>query len=111
MESIVYAMATGQPAASGSATFLSFMPIILIFLIIYFLMIRPQQKRQREHQSMLGELKKGDRVMTNSGIYGTVVGLKDDIVVLKIAENVKVEFAKQAVSRTVSKEKKKADSK
>ena len=78
MDNLVYAMASGQPAASGSSTFLSFMPIILIFMIIYFLMIRPQQKKQREHQTMLGALKKGDRVMTTSGIYGTVVGLKDE---------------------------------
>ncbi|MFC2075803.1 preprotein translocase subunit YajC [candidate division KSB1 bacterium] len=105
MNNLVYAMAGGQPAASGSSTLMSFMPIILIFFIIYFLMIRPQQKKQREHQSMLGQLKKGDRVMTSSGIYGSVVGIKDDVVVLKIADNVKVEFSKGAVSRTIPKEK------
>ena len=105
MNNLVYAMAGGQSSPGGSATFLSFMPIILIFVIIYFLMIRPQQRKQREHQHMLGQLKKGDRVMTSSGIYGMVVGLKDEVVILKIADNVKVEFSKQAVSRTIPKEK------
>ena len=87
----------------GGSPFLTFLPIILIFVIFYFLLIRPQQKRQREHQNMLERISKGDRVVTSGGMYGTVVGVKDNIVVLRIADDVKVEFAKSSVSGIVSK--------
>ena len=78
--------------------------IALIFVIFYFLLIRPQQKKQKEHQKMLEGVKKGDTVVTSGGMYGTVVGVKDNVVVLKIAENVKVEFAKGSISQVVSRE-------
>jgi preprotein translocase subunit YajC len=73
-------------------------------VIFYFLLIRPQQKRQKEHQKMLSSINKGDRVVTSGGMYGVVVGLDDQKVVLKIAENVKAEFAKSAIAHIVSKE-------
>jgi len=88
----------------GGAGLIGLWPIILIFVIFYFLLIRPQQKRQKEHQKMLESLRKGDRVVTSGGIYGTVVGVKENVVVLKIAENVKVEFAKSAVSHIISRD-------
>jgi preprotein translocase subunit YajC len=81
----------------------SFLPIILIFVIFYFLLIRPQQKRQREHQTMLDRISKGDRVITSGGLYGTVVGVKDNIVVLRVADDVKMEFAKSSVTAIVTK--------
>lgn len=84
----------GNPTMSLLLTLLQFLPI---FLIIYFLLIRPQQQRQKKMQKLISELKKGDRVVTNGGIYGTVVGLEDDKAVLKIAENVKVEFQKSSI--------------
>ncbi len=93
----------GQGQAGGGGL-IGLWPIILIFVIFYFLLIRPQQKRQKEHQKMLESLRKGDRVLTSGGIYGTVVGVKDDVVVVKIAENVKVELAKSAVSHIVSRD-------
>jgi preprotein translocase subunit YajC len=62
------------------------------------LLIRPQQKRQKETQKMIGALKKGDKVITASGLIGTVAGLRDDIVVVKIADNVKVEMLKNAIT-------------
>ncbi len=78
--------------------------IALIFVIFYFLLIRPQQKKQKQHRNMLGSVKKGDRVVTSGGLYGTVIGVKENIVVLKIADDVKVEFAKSAISSIASKE-------
>lgn len=78
--------------------------IALIFVIFYFLLIRPQQKKQKQHQNMLESVKKGDRVVTSGGVYGTVVGVKDNVVVLRIAEDVKVEFVKSAISSIVTKE-------
>jgi preprotein translocase subunit YajC len=83
---------------SGGGGLLALWPIVLIFVIFYFLLIRPQQKRQKEHQRMMESIKKGDHILTSGGMHGTVVGVKDNIVVVKIAENVKVEFAKSAIS-------------
>jgi len=94
--------AIGLAQAPGGAPAPSFLiqlvPFLLIFVIFYFLLIRPQAKRQREHATMLTGLKKGDEVMTQGGIYGVVVGTRDDVVVLKIADEVKIEVAKQAIS-------------
>jgi preprotein translocase subunit YajC len=89
----------GQGSGLGQMLFL----LISFILIFYFLILRPQQKRQREHQQMLNSLKKGDRVLTTGGLYGTIVGLKDkeDIAVLKIAENVKVEVAKTSIQAVI----------
>lgn len=73
----------------------------LIFAVMYFFMIRPQQRREKERQKMISELKKGDRVVTSSGIIGTVWGIKDNVVVLKVDDDVKMEFLKSAVSSKV----------
>jgi len=82
----------------GPSFLIQLVPFLLIFVIFYFLLIRPQAKRQREHAAMLSGLKKGDEVLTQGGIFGVVVGTRDDVVVLKIAEETKVEVAKHAIS-------------
>jgi preprotein translocase subunit YajC len=86
----------GQPPP-WAAFLTMWMPIILIFAVMYFLILRPQQQRQKQTETMLKALKKGDKVLTSSGIYGTVVGLDEHKAVLRIAEDVKVEFAKSAI--------------
>jgi preprotein translocase subunit YajC len=92
----------GQAAQpSGAQRALQMLPIVLIFVIFYFLLIRPQQKRQKQHQKMLDSMAKGDRVLTSGGMFGVVVGIDDDKIVLKIAENVKAEFSKSAISHIV----------
>ena len=83
---------TAQPNA-----IVSLMPIIFIFGIFYFLLIRPQQKKQKDHEKMVSELKKNDEVVTNGGIHGTVVNVKDSTLTLKIDENVKIEINKSAI--------------
>jgi preprotein translocase subunit YajC len=93
-----------QQGEGGSSGLLGLWPIVLIFVIFYFLLIRPQQKKQKDHQKMLESIKKGDRVVTSGGVYGTVIGVKDNVVVLKIAEDVKVEFSKAAISAIVERE-------
>ena len=104
MFEVAYAM-TGNGQGQGGGGLYAFLPFILIIVVFYFLMIRPQQKKQKEHQRMLGELRKGDRVVTNSGMFGTIVGIndKDNIIVLKIGENVKVEFLKSSIAGRVEK--------
>ena len=98
----LFAMMPGNPTGEGPSPFSMLLPILGMLLIFYFLMIRPQQKRQKEIQKMLTGVKKGDRVLTASGLYGTVSGVKDDVLVLTIADNVKVEMLKSAVTGVVS---------
>ena len=83
------------------AAFANFAPIIVMVLIFYFLLYRPQKKAQDERSKMLDALKVGNRVMTLGGIYGTIVAIKEEIVTVKIAENVDVEFSRNAISGVV----------
>ena len=76
----------------------SFMPIILIIPIFWFLILRPEQVKRKKHQTMLDNLSKGDQVVTNGGLHGKVVGVDKDIVILTIAEGVKVEVTRSAVA-------------
>jgi preprotein translocase subunit YajC len=77
----------------------------MVFIVFYLLLIRPQQKKQKEHQALLADLSKGDKVVTNGGLYGTISDSKDHIVILKIAENVKVEVVKSAIATVIDKKK------
>jgi preprotein translocase subunit YajC len=90
---LLLAQASAQP--SGIALFL---PLILIMVIFYFLMIMPAQRRQKKVAEMLRNLKTGDKVLTNGGIYGTIVGLDDDSVQLRIAEQVKIKVSRAAIA-------------
>ncbi|MBR3497668.1 MAG: preprotein translocase subunit YajC [Selenomonadaceae bacterium] len=86
-----------------TATFANFMPIILMVLIFYFLLYRPQKKAQEERSKMLDSLKVGNRVITIGGIYGTIVSLTDEIVTVRIANNVEVEMARNAINAVADK--------
>lgn len=81
----------------------SFLPILLIFVIFYLLLILPQQRKQKQHASMINSLKKGDQILTSSGMYGTVVDVKEQKIVLKIADEVKIEIIKSAVAAVIDK--------
>lgn len=89
----------GQHGGSGNAL-MAFLPFLLIILIMYYLMIRPQAKRQKEKQKMLDALKKGDNVVTMGGIHGKVVGFTDDnkTVILKVDDNVKINIERSAIN-------------
>jgi len=99
MWSDAFAQAGGaaSPANPNLALLLQLLQFVPIFLILYFLLIRPQQQRQKKLNQMLKALKKGDRVVTTGGIIGTVVGVDEAKAVLRIAEDVKVEFTKSSV--------------
>ncbi|CUS78834.1 protein translocase subunit yajC [Candidatus Kryptobacter tengchongensis] len=86
-----------QPDATSSliSTIIMF---LAIFLIFYFLIIRPQQKRAKEHQKLISSLKKGDKVITSSGIHGKVVGLDDKTVLIEVDDGVKIKFEKAAIA-------------
>jgi preprotein translocase subunit YajC len=93
---------TGSPASmpgGGIGSF--FVPLIFIFIIMYFVMIRPQKKRQEQQQKLIGALKTGDRVVTNAGIHGLISNVKDSTVLVKVADNVKIEMDKSAITNVV----------
>lgn len=90
------AQAAGGPGGL-TVLFANVFPFVAMILVLYFIAIRPQQKRQAEMRKMLENLKKGDRVVTQAGIHGTVVGIDGDIAVLRVGENVKIEFSKSAI--------------
>ena len=81
-----------------SSVFVQFLPFILIFAVFYFLVFAPMRKKQKKHAEMLQQLKAGDRVVTSGGIHGTVVGVSDDVVQLRISDQVKIDVSKSAVS-------------
>ena len=89
-------------ANGGAAAVVNFLPIIAIGLVFYFLVIAPANKQRKKQQEMLSALKKGDRVITNGGIYGTIQGVEPEAIYLKIADNVKVKVARSAVSSVIS---------
>ena len=93
------AWAQGGAGGGGASTILSFVPFILILVIFYFLLILPQQKRQKKLRSMLETLKKGDKVVTSSGIWGTVANLGKDTVTLQIGDNTKVKIQRDHIAR------------
>ena len=78
---------------------ISLMPIIFIFIIFYFLLIRPQKKSQNEHKKMIAGLKKNDEVITTGGIHGTIVNVKEAAVTLKVDDNVKIDVEKNCIAR------------
>lgn len=88
-----------QDGATGLLT--SLLPFLLIILVFYFLILRPQQKRQKERAKLLEGVKKGDKVITSAGIHGTVEGIEDNAVLVKIADNVKVKMEKSAIGTIV----------
>ena len=95
---ISVAYAQSSDAASGSA-FFQFIPLILILGVFWFLIIRPQQKKQKEHQRMVDSLRKGDKVVTNGGIFGTIVKVGDDRLTLEIASKIQIQLERHQVSR------------
>lgn len=98
------AFAQGAGAAKPSMIE-SLFPMVLIFLVFYFLIIRPQSKQRKEHKKLLGELKRGDEVVTSSGILGRIEGLTDKFVTLEIADGVRIKMLRSQIAGYTSKEK------
>ena len=97
-------LAQAQPAApapgpAGAIGF--FVPFIFIFVIMYFVLFRPQKKRQQQQQRLISSLKTGDQVVTNAGIHGLIANVKETTVMLKVADNVKIEMEKSAITNVL----------
>jgi preprotein translocase subunit YajC len=89
------------PAPGPGGGFGFFVPFIFIFIIMYFMLFRPQKKRQQEQQRLISALKTGDKVVTNAGIHGLIANVKETTVMLKVADNVKIEVEKSAVTNVL----------
>ena len=100
---IARAYAQGTDAAGGSDFFVQILPLLLIFVVFYFLLIRPQQKKMKGHRDMVANLQRGDKVITGGGLYATVAKVEDDAVVLEIADGVRVKAARHTISELSSK--------
>lgn len=92
--------AGAAPAAPNQL--MSFVPLVLIFVVFYFLLIRPQQKKAKEHQDFLSNMKKGDMVVSSGGLIGTITGLTDTVITLEVADNVRVKVSRPYILGSVS---------
>jgi len=106
MDFLAYAMGTGGKGGAGGegGGFGAFIPLILMFAIFYFLLIRPQQKKAKAHKQLLSSIKKGDRVISSGGLHGVVTGLTDDVVTMEIAPKVRVKVSRGSISGITGRE-------
>lgn len=100
--STAYAMGGTGGQAGPAGGMAGFLPIIILFAIFYFLLIRPQQKKSKEHKAMIENLKKGNRVVTSGGIFGTIVSMDESTIGLEIAEKVKIKVARANIAALIS---------
>ncbi|MBW1690213.1 MAG: preprotein translocase subunit YajC [Deltaproteobacteria bacterium] len=99
MFDLAYAMGTGGAGGGTSGGgFGAFVPLIIIFAIFYFLLIRPQQKKAKQHKQLLSALKKGDRVVSSGGLHGLITGLSDDVVTMEISPKVRVKVSRGSIA-------------
>ncbi len=99
-----YAWADAAPAAAGNSApaYMQFLPFILIFVIFYFFLIRPQSKRQKQHQQFVSALKRGDQVITASGIFGKISGITDKFVTLEVSDGVNIRILKSQIASSIT---------
>jgi preprotein translocase subunit YajC len=98
-----FALLAVAPAGGGSG--ITMLPLLLLIPLMYFVMIRPQQKRQKQWQQMLGSIKTGDKVTTAGGIRGIILSIKDDAIIIRVApDNLKIEVAKSAIASVTTQE-------
>ncbi|MEN6615365.1 MAG: preprotein translocase subunit YajC [Syntrophorhabdus sp.] len=97
MIGVAYAMGSNPAGGQGGSNYMSLIFIGAVFAIFYFILIRPQQKRAKQHKEFLENLKKGDKIITSGGLYGTITGISDDSVTIEIAEKVRVKIDKGTV--------------
>ena len=104
MFNLVYAMGTGGTGGgTGGGGLGAFLPLIIIFAIFYFLLIRPQQKKSKQHKELLADLKKGDKIVSSGGLHGSITGLADDVVTVEISPKVRVKITRSSIAGVIKK--------
>ena len=99
MNFLAYAMGSGGSGGGGQGGgFGAFVPLILMFAIFYFLLIRPQQKKAKQHKAMLSAVKKGDRVVSAGGLHGVITGIADDVITMEIAPKIRVKVSRGSIA-------------
>jgi preprotein translocase subunit YajC len=98
MDSLAHAMGIGGTGGSSGGGMSAFIPLILMFAIFYFLLIRPQQKKAKQHKTLLASLRKGDRIVTSGGLHGLITGVADDVVTMEIAPKIRVKVSRGSVA-------------
>jgi len=103
MINLVYAMGTGGAGGAGGGGGLgAFLPLIIIFAIFYFLLIRPQQRKAKQHKQLLSDLRKGDKVVSSGGLHGLITGMSDDVLTVEISPKVRVKISRSSIAGIVS---------
>ena len=98
---LIITLPIAQTAAPSGGGLSQFLPIILLFIGMWFLIIAPQRKKQKAHDKMITDLKTGDAIITSGGIYGSITNVKDDRFVVRVADNVKIELTKQSIGSKI----------
>ncbi|MBO4731363.1 MAG: preprotein translocase subunit YajC [Spirochaetaceae bacterium] len=95
-------LTSAAQTATGLGSLVSMLPLLLVFVIFYFLLIRPQSKKQKETEKMIAALKKGDKIVTIGGIHGVISSTKENTVIVKVDDNTKIEFSRSAIASLVT---------
>lgn len=95
---VALAYAQGEGGGGPASGIVSFLPLIILFLIFYFLLIRPQQKRAKEHKQMVAELQKGDQVVTSGGMHGRVTSVSEETITVEVSDGVRIKFSRESVA-------------
>ncbi|MFH1123375.1 MAG: preprotein translocase subunit YajC [Pseudomonadota bacterium] len=98
MNFLAYAMGSGGSGGGQGGGFGAFVPLILMFAIFYFLLIRPQQKKAKLHKAMLSAVKKGDKVVSSGGLHGVITGISDDVITMEIAPKIRVKVSRGSIA-------------
>lgn len=98
MINLVYAMGTGGAGGAGGGGLGAFLPLIIIFAIFYFLLIRPQQRKAKQHKQLLTDLRKGDKVVSSGGLHGLITGMSDDVLTVEISPKVRVKISRSSIA-------------
>ena len=104
MDFMAYAMGTGGTGGGQGGGFGAFIPLILMFAIFYFLLIRPQQRKAKQHRELIASIRKGDKVVSSGGLHGVVTGLADDVVTMEIAPKIRVKVSRGSIAGLAKRE-------
>jgi preprotein translocase subunit YajC len=101
MIDLAFAMGTGGTGGSGGGGLGAFLPLIIIFAIFYFLLIRPQQRKAKQHKQLLAELRKGDKVVSSGGLHGVITGMSDDVLTVEISPKIRVKISRGSIAGVI----------